>query len=89
MAVLTLLWGCSSDEDEKGGDLTFTESAKPTWRVDWFSTAAPPDWHDPASTAYECSMNRSTMVKSPSCSIPVAEAKKMVPRWSCATTVKS
>ena len=57
MAVLTLLWGCSSDEDEKGGDLTFTESANPTWRVDWFSIAAPPDWHDPASTAYECSMN--------------------------------
>lgn len=57
MAVLTLLWGCSSDEEEKGGDLTFNESAKPTWRVDWFSTAAPPDWHDPASTAYECSMN--------------------------------
>jgi hypothetical protein len=63
MATLTMLWGCSSDSDgdnDNGSKQNFTQtpvSQKPTWKIDWSSDVAAPDWQDPDPTKYECSMN--------------------------------
>lgn len=60
MASLTLAWGCSSDSSDENGSsrATFSPVASaPDWHVDltWHDTA--PDWQDPSSTQFECSMN--------------------------------
>lgn len=57
MAALTLMWGCSSDDDGLGDKVKFADNAKPMWMVDWTSNATLPDWKDPDPTKYECSMN--------------------------------
>lgn len=56
IAVLTLAWGCSSDDTEEGRPL-FAVGAKPAWKIDWTWHDAMPDWEDPPSTQFECSMN--------------------------------
>lgn len=59
MAVLPILWGCSSDNDDDNQGSFFTQpvSQRPTWQIDWSSDATEPDWQDPDATKYECSMN--------------------------------
>jgi hypothetical protein len=59
---LPLLWSCSSDSDDHQSTdnsihATFTKAAKPSWAIDWSSNAVAPDWQDPASTEFECSMD--------------------------------
>lgn len=59
-AVLTLMWGCSSDDDgneNNGNNSTSVSSPKPTWAINWSSDITPPDWQDPDVTKYECSMD--------------------------------
>lgn len=62
-------WGCSSGGDEdnsnKGGDnqydntftATFVSSARPSWAIDWTSNVAMPNWQEPVSEDFECSMD--------------------------------
>ena len=65
MTVLTLLWGCSSDDDnnnnnngQTGNHSTVTTvSTKPDWKINWMSNATEPDWQDPPSSKFECSMD--------------------------------
>ena len=67
MAILTLVWGCSSSDDatdnkEGNGEKqwtgsTFAPSEKPQWAVDWTSNAVKPDWQEAAATKYDCSMS--------------------------------
>jgi len=59
MAVLTLAWGCSSDNDgneEQWNGSTFAPADKPAWAVDWTSTATKPDWKTPDLSKYELNM---------------------------------
>ena len=61
--LLTLMWGCSSDNGDggnnsNGGDgenaITFTEvSERPDWKVDWMWHSEMPDWQNPNATLYE------------------------------------
>ena len=57
-AVLTMAWGCSSDSDDNSDvtAVTFTESERPEWTVDWSWHDEAPDWQNPASTLYESRM---------------------------------
>ena len=61
LAALTMVGGCSKDDDGSSeptwNNSTFTPSEKPTWVVDWHSDAVQPDWQDPDATKYECCMN--------------------------------
>ena len=66
MAVLTLAWGCSPDgdsEEEKWENSTFEPAAKPTWTVDWTSTATKPDWQDPDPTKFDPNASMSYLVE--------------------------
>ena len=58
MAVLMMMWGCSSDSDDngQGNHSSFVPSASPTWAMDWTADAAAPDWKEPDVTRFECSM---------------------------------
>jgi len=58
MAVLMMMWGCSSDSDDngQGNHSSFVPSASPTWAMDWSSDATAPDWKEPDVTRFECSM---------------------------------
>jgi hypothetical protein len=53
-AVLTLAWGCSSD-DEEGDErvATFKSSTIPVWVVDMNSNQEPPQWTAPKPSDYE------------------------------------
>lgn len=55
MAVLTLVWACSSDDNE--GTATFSSGLKPSWTVDWQYNDPAPSWKEPESTLFECSMD--------------------------------
>ena len=71
MAALTLAWGCSSNDDDEtfipGKEVqeeqpqwngsTFAPSDKPEWAIDWTSNDAAPNWQEPESSLYECSMS--------------------------------
>ena len=57
MATLTLVWGCSSSDDDSNSQSTFTTSAKPLWAIDWTWNDPAPNWQEPPATQYECSMN--------------------------------
>ncbi len=61
MAVLTLQWGCSSDDGNgqggATGHATFTSSSAPSWTVDWNCHDASPEWVEPDPTQFECSMH--------------------------------
>jgi len=56
-AVLTLAWGCSSDENDNGSQLPAITAtaveAPPVWKVDWTWNDPAPDWQAPAPEAYE------------------------------------
>ena len=59
---LPLLCACSSDSDDHLADdsifrATFAKAEKPSWTIDWSSNDKTPDWQDPASTSFECSMD--------------------------------
>ncbi len=60
MTVLTLAWGCSSDSESGGKQpeqySDFVLSEKPSWAVDWSWTDEAPDWQEPQSHEYWCSM---------------------------------
>lgn len=52
------VWGCSSDGDNDGAPTsTFVKSPRPTWAIDWSSNVAMPDWQEPISEDFECSMD--------------------------------
>jgi len=60
------LWSCSSDDDEASAPApgpepqtshsTFVSAGMPNWFVDWTYTDPMPDWQEPLSYDYECSM---------------------------------
>ena len=56
-AVLTLLWGCSSDDDGTSSNgSTFVGSGKPAWSVDLSGSDDTPSWIAPEPTKFESSM---------------------------------
>ncbi len=62
--LLGAAWGCSSEDEEQADNAnpTLTYSAfslaqEPAWCVDWAAQDPTPDWQEPASYDYECSMN--------------------------------
>ena len=63
MAALTLLWGCSSDDDNKsngqpGSHSTVTTvTMRPNWSINWMSDATEPNWQEAPASKYECSMD--------------------------------
>lgn len=53
-AVLTIVWGCSSDNDNTAPSAsTFVESGRPAWSVDLSGSDAAPGWQDIVRTQYE------------------------------------
>ena len=52
-AVLTILWGCSSDNGDSPSTYTFEASEKPAWSVNMVSSDADPGWQDIDRTLYE------------------------------------
>lgn len=53
-AVLTIAWGCSSDNDNTAPSAsTFVESGRPTWSVDLSGNDAAPGWQDIDRSLYE------------------------------------
>ena len=54
-AVLTMLWGCSSDSDNVSSPSasTFVESGRPSWSVDLSGNDAAPGWQDIDRSLYE------------------------------------
>ena len=54
-AVLTMLWGCSSDSDNVSSPSasTFVESGRPSWSVDLSGSDAAPGWQDIDRSLYE------------------------------------
>lgn len=65
MAALTLVWGCSSSDDDNGGKPTFNNqtvpstfqaSPNPHWAVDMTDTQEPPQWTAPDPALYENKM---------------------------------
>jgi len=59
MAVLTLGWGCSSDNDDSStsGNATFTAATTaPDWSVNMKSNDAAPEWVAPDPSKFESSM---------------------------------
>lgn len=55
MAALTMVWGCSSDDNE--GTAVFKSAQRPAWAIDWTYNDPVPSWDDPVSAQFECSMN--------------------------------
>lgn len=56
MAVLTLVWGCSSDSDNNTSNSTFVASEAPNWKIDWTSNDSRPTWTEPNPSLFESSM---------------------------------
>ena len=54
-AVLTMVWGCSSDSDNTSSPSasTFVESGHPSWSVDLSGSDAAPGWQDIDRSLYE------------------------------------
>ena len=62
-------WGCSSGGDADNGNnggntqsdivytATFVSAPRPSWAIDWTSDATMPDWQEPTSEDFECSMD--------------------------------
>lgn len=58
LAVLTMLWGCSSDSDD-GNKLegsSFAPVEKPSWTIDMMASDPVPTWQAPDPSKYESSM---------------------------------
>ncbi len=56
MAVLTMAWGCSSDDSDSNGGAKFIAGQKPDWHVDQTSSDEQPDWSKPDYSKYEYDM---------------------------------
>jgi hypothetical protein len=58
LAVLTMLWGCSSDSDDgdKLEGSSFASAEKPSWTVDMMANDPVPTWQAPDPSKYESSM---------------------------------
>ena len=54
-AVLTIVWGCSSDSSNDTHS-SFAAQPAPQWKVDWFSNETTPNWQEPDQSRYEHSM---------------------------------
>lgn len=52
-AVLTMVWGCSKDDDGTSAQYIFTSTVKPTWSVNLTGDDAAPGWQDIDRTLYE------------------------------------
>ncbi len=61
LLLLGASWSCSSDDSSDAtsqfAHSTFTSAESPNWFVDWTASDAAPDWQEPESYTYECSMN--------------------------------
>ena len=55
MAALTLVWGCSSDNNDVASS-TFVASETPDWKVNWSSNDTRPSWITPNPSLFESSM---------------------------------
>ena len=58
LAALTLLWGCSSSDDDNKNELSsttewITASEKPSWAIDWTHNDPIPDWQEPDVSNFE------------------------------------
>lgn len=52
------VWGCSSDSDStSSSQSTFAAAAEPAWAIDWSSNETAPNWQEPTSESFECSMD--------------------------------
>jgi hypothetical protein len=56
-AVLLLVWGCSSDENDNNQSLFGSSPTRPAWKIDWTWHDEAPNWQEPPSTKYWCNMN--------------------------------
>jgi hypothetical protein len=58
LAVLTMLWGCSSDSDDgdKLEGSSFVSAEKPSWTIDMMANDPVPTWQAPDPSKYESSM---------------------------------
>ena len=58
LAVLTMLWGCSSDSDDgdKLEGSSFVPVEKPSWTIDMMASDPVPTWQAPDPSKYESSM---------------------------------
>lgn len=52
-AVLTMVWGCSSDSESTPAKYTFTPAVKPSWSVDLSGSDTAPGWQDIDRSQYE------------------------------------
>ena len=50
---LPLLWGCSSDSENRPAKFTFASAVKPSWSVDLSGSDAAPAWQDIDRSQYE------------------------------------
>lgn len=60
IAVLTVAWGCSSDNEEndkeKWTNSIYLPCDEPTWAVDWTAADTKPEWQNPDPTLYDSNM---------------------------------
>ena len=55
-AVLTFVWGCSSDDESTSANYTFATAEKPAWSVDLTGSDNAPAWTAPDPSLFESSM---------------------------------
>ena len=55
-AVLTFVWGCSSDDESTSANYTFAAQERPTWSVDLTGNDDAPAWTAPDPSLFESSM---------------------------------
>ena len=55
-AVLTFVWGCSSDDESTSANYTFVTAEKPAWSVDLMGNDDAPAWTAPDPSLFESSM---------------------------------
>lgn len=65
LAVLTMLWGCSSDSDDgnKLEDSSFAPTEKPSWTIDMMASDPVPTWQAPDPSKYESENSMIIMVR--------------------------
>ena len=55
-AVLTFVWGCSSDDESTSANYTFATAEKPAWSVDLTGNDDAPAWTAPDPSLFESAM---------------------------------
>ena len=55
-AVLTFVWGCSSDDESTSANYTFAAQERPTWSVDLTGNDDAPAWTAPDPSLFESAM---------------------------------